>query len=65
MTREEHFEFNGDLLYKFTPLHQYGDGISKAELVMTKEAFIECYNRWIKGNGETKWKSFLRKIYYG
>ena len=24
--------------------------IYKRELVMTKEAFIECYNKWIKEN---------------
>lgn len=45
----EKFVFDGDLLYKHTPLPQYGDGIAKVELVMTKEVFIECYNKWIKG----------------
>ena len=51
----EKFVFDGDLLYKHTPLLEYGDGIARAELVMTKEVFIECYKRWVvEEQGENK-----------
>jgi len=49
MTIEEHLKFEDDKLYYYRPLPQYGGGICKKELVMTKEIFIECYKRWIKG----------------
>lgn len=45
----EHLKFEDDKLYHYYPLPQYGDGICKKELVMTKEIFIACYKRWIKG----------------
>jgi len=45
---EEELRFNDDKLFVYTPLPQYGDGICKVQLVMTKEIFQECYNRWIK-----------------
>lgn len=44
----ERLEFEKDNLYRYTPLPQYGENMYKKELVMTKEAFIECYKRWIK-----------------
>lgn len=43
----ERLEFEKDNLYRYIPLPQYGDGMYKKELVMTKETFIECYSRWI------------------
>lgn len=43
----ERLEFEKDNLYRYIPLPQYGEGICKKELVMTKETFIECYSRWI------------------
>ena len=46
----ERLEFEKDALYRYTPLPQYGKGMCKKELVMTKEAFIECYSRWIIGS---------------
>jgi hypothetical protein len=49
MTIDEHLEFEDDKLYHYYPLPQYGDGICKKDLVMTKEIFIACYKRWIKG----------------
>lgn len=45
---KEELRFENDELYHYYPLPQYGKGISKRDLVMTKEVFIECYNRWIK-----------------
>lgn len=47
----EILEFEKDNLYRYTPLPQCGKDMYKRELVMTKETFIECYNKWIKGNG--------------
>ena len=49
MMINEHLKFEDDKLYHYYPLLQYGDGICKKELVMTKEIFIACYKRWIKG----------------
>lgn len=46
---DETFEFENDSLYRYYPLPQYGKGVCKQDLVMTKEIFIECYKRWIKG----------------
>lgn len=46
----ERLEFENDNLYHYIPLPQYGEGVCKKELVMTKEAFIECYKRWIIGS---------------
>lgn len=51
---EETFEFiekNGDeILVKHTPLPEYGYGIQQVTNIITKKAFLECYNRWIKDN---------------
>ncbi len=46
----ERLEFEKDNLYRYTPLPQYGEDMYKRELVMTKETFIECYNRWVMGS---------------
>ena len=46
----ERLEFEKDNLYRYTPLPQYGENMYEKELVMTKEAFIECYSRWIIGS---------------
>jgi hypothetical protein len=44
---EEELRFDEDKLFAYTPLPQYGDGIYKVQLVMTKQVFQECYKRWI------------------
>lgn len=44
---DEKLKFFDGKLYVYTPLPQYGDGICKVQLVMTKEIFQECYKRWI------------------
>ena len=54
MTIDGHLKFEDDKLYLYYPLPQYGEGICKKDLVMTKEIFIECYKRWIKGEKEDK-----------
>jgi hypothetical protein len=45
---ESKLEFVDDKLFVYTPCPQYGDGICKVHLVMTKEIFQECYKRWIE-----------------
>lgn len=48
---EGKLKFVDDKLFVYIPLPQYGggeSGIYKAQLVMTKEIFQECYKRWIK-----------------
>jgi hypothetical protein len=49
---ESKLEFVDDKLFVYTPCPQYGDGVCKAQLVMTKEIFQECYKRWIKSQRE-------------
>ena len=55
---EEKLKFVDDKLFVYIPLPQYGggeSGIYKAQLVMTKKIFQECYKRWIKEQeGETR-----------
>ena len=45
---EEELKFIDNNLFVYTPLSQYGDGIYKIQLVMTKEIFQECYKMWIE-----------------
>lgn len=45
---EEELEFIDDKLYVYTPLPQYDGEIYKKQLVMTKEIFRACYERWIE-----------------
>ncbi len=45
---EQKLEFIDDKLYCYTPVPQYGEEIYKTDLVMTKEIFVACYNKWIK-----------------
>lgn len=41
-----------DTLYRDTPVEVYEDGVRvcKTEEVITKEAFIKCYEAWIIGD---------------
>lgn len=43
-----HFEINDDVVIRSIPLPQAGENIYKAEVVMTKEIFQECYKKWIE-----------------
>ena len=47
---EPTLEFSGDNLYLVEPVVGYSDSdlVCKQTLVMTKEIFIACYNKWIK-----------------
>ena len=43
---EERLEFDGDGLYRITPVYGHNNLIRK-ELVMNKEIFVMCYKKWI------------------
>ena len=43
---EQKVKFDGDVCYVLIPIH--GEYYQK-QVVMTKDVFIECYKRWIKG----------------
>ena len=45
---EIYFEVEDDVVIKYTPMIEIGENIYKTDVVLTKEAFQECYNRWIK-----------------
>jgi len=45
---ETKLKFIDDKLYVCTPSPQYGAGVYKTQLVMTKEIFQECYKKWIE-----------------
>lgn len=49
MSIDEYLKFEDDKLYHYYPLPKCGEGIYKKDLVMTREIFTECYERWIKG----------------
>ena len=53
---KEYFEINDDKLVKHTPIAVDGiyDGICKYETIITKDAFLECYKKWVlqEGGGE-------------
>ena len=51
---EEELRFENDKLYHYYPLPQYGEGIAKKDLVMTKEVFVECFKKWILANNEDR-----------
>ena len=50
---EERLEFENDGLYRIIPVYGHSNLIQK-ELVMSKEVFIMCYKKWIKGNPEVE-----------
>ena len=43
---EESLEFEGDGLYRITPVYGHSNLIQR-ELVMNKEVFVVCYRKWI------------------
>lgn len=43
-----YFEVAGDMVIKNIPVVEAGENIYKAEVVMTKEIFQECYKKWIE-----------------
>lgn len=54
---EEKIVFEGDNCYLETPIYISFDDkypCVKRKLVMTKEVFIECYNKWIKENNDER-----------
>lgn len=43
-----YFEVKDDVVVKYTPIPEIGENIFKNEVVMTKEAFQECYKKWVE-----------------
>ena len=43
-----HFEVEGDVVIKYTPVSGIEENIYTTEVVMTKEIFQECYKKWIE-----------------
>jgi hypothetical protein len=41
-----------DSVYVDTPIPGHGENTFNRQLVMTKEAFIECYEKWIANKEE-------------
>ena len=48
---KENLEFRDDALYRITPRPDIGENVCQVHLVLTKEAFIQCYEKWIQQNG--------------
>jgi len=51
---EIHFEVKGDVVVKYTPVPEIGGNCYKTEVVMTKDIFQECYEKWIKSQESEK-----------
>ena len=52
-----YFNIEDDALIKETPMPQFGETVYKAEVVISKEAFIECYEKWIKKSEDKEVKN--------
>lgn len=52
------FQIEDDVIIKYTPLpnigtYKYGNIMDyKTEIIMDKETFIECFEKWIKKESE-------------
>lgn len=56
MLNEPKIIIKDDKCFVEMPEHQYdaiSPRMSKYQLVMTKEIFIECYNKWIKNSEDS------------
>lgn len=42
------YDFKGDAVYIFIPCPEIGAQFVKQQLLMTKEIFIACYEKWVK-----------------
>lgn len=43
-----YFEVEDDVVIKYIPVPEVGENIYTTEVVMTKEIFQECYNKWVE-----------------
>ena len=41
------FEIKNDVLYKYIPMPEISKDTYRKEVVMTKEAFLQCYKQWV------------------
>ena len=49
---KENLEVRDNALYRITPRPDIGENVVQEHLVLTKEAFIQCYEKWIQQNGD-------------
>ncbi len=47
-----YFEIKDNVVIKYMPVPQIREGIYKSEIVMDKETFIKCFEKWIKVESE-------------
>lgn len=55
MKNEICFEIEGNDVIRYTSMPEFGKYTYKKEVVMTKETFQECYEKWIKSQGSEKY----------
>lgn len=48
MMPDSYFEIEGDVVVKYTPQPQCGEGVCIKEVVMDRETFKKCFDKWIK-----------------
>lgn len=46
MSKQE-YVVTDDEVYHRIPAPQYGENVCRTETILTREAFVECYKRWI------------------
>lgn len=46
-----YFDIQDDVLIKNVPVPEYGQNTYKQEIVLDKETFIKCYEKWVKPYG--------------
>ena len=46
------FIIEDDRLIRYAPVYRDDTMISMEQLVITKEEFLACYNRWVQGDAE-------------
>lgn len=44
------FYIENDKLVRYIPHPELGEHVYRTDVIITKEMFIECYEKWIKGD---------------
>ena len=52
MSNKIRFHVEDTVCIKSTPMPEFGEYTYKDEIVISRDAFIECYNKWIKGEAD-------------
>ena len=48
----KNYEIDNDKAVRLVPVKECDDNLVKAELIITKEEFLACYNAWVRGEEE-------------